>query len=203
MGAAAEDLQTQRDVEVYTLSQKLAELKDFVSEQHDRNQSLGDENSRLETENLQMRTMLDDKNEIIRNLTDQIRVFNNMTADEQTIMVNKLRDIYIQELKARSLSGVKMDEFRVRKAVEKENQRLRHEQEVERMKLKRGYQLEDDFSRRTYQAQELMFNKQKAQERLNQQHQHTIDRLNLETAHRKQNREHAVVSDLWKHDNES
>ena len=192
LNTATDDLQTQHDVTVYQLTQKLEELKDFVRTQHDNNQMLRDENSSLGTENLQMRTMLDDKNEIIRNLTNQVRVFNNMTADEQTIMVNKLRDIYIQELKARSLSSVKVDEFRARKAVEKENQRLRHDQEMERMRLKRSYQLEDDFSRRTYQAQELMFNKQKDSTN------NTIDRLNLETAHRKQNREHAVVSDLWK-----
>lgn len=198
LNTVTDDLQTQRDVEVYALSQRLEELKDFVRTQHDRNQALGDANGRLETENLQMRSMLDDKNEIIRNMTDQIRTFNNLTAEEQTTMVNKLRDIYIQELRARSLSSVKIDEFRARKAVEKENQKLRHEQEIERMKLRRVYQLEDDFVRRTYQAQEHIFNKQKAQERLNQQHQHTIDRLNLETAHRKQNREHAVVTDLWK-----
>lgn len=198
LNTATDDLQTQHDVTVYQLTQKLEELKDFVRTQHDNNQMLRDENSNLGTENFQMRTMLDDKNEIIRNLTDQIRDFNNMTANEQTAMVNKLRDIYIQELRARSLSSVKVDEFRARKAVEKENQKARHDQEMERMRLRRSYQLEDDFARRTYQAQELMFNKQKAQERLDQQHRHTIDRLNLETAHRKQNREHAVVSDLWK-----
>lgn len=198
LSTAAEDLQTQYDVTVYQLTQKLEELKDFVRTQHNNNQTLGDENSRLETENIQMRSLLDDKNEIIRNLTNQIQTFNNMTAEDQTNLVNKLRDIYIQELRERSLSGVKIDEFRARKAVERESQKARHEQEIERIKLKRGYQLEDDFARRTYQAQELMFNKKHTQERLNQQHQHTIDRLNLETTHRMQNRNHAVVSDLWK-----
>lgn len=176
-----------------------ADLRHYKARTRDLEADLDKKDAELEEyqqEGFQRARLLDDKNAVIRNLTERIQEATRKTAEEQEQTANDLRDVYMEELRARNRESVRIDAYRQKKEIDFDFAAKRQELANQERELIHRLKANERAEERTFRAQEMMFQGEREDARRGADHQRRIDRLNLETAGRREDREHRAALDL-------
>ncbi|EFO61803.1 Hypothetical protein GLP15_2168 [Giardia lamblia P15] len=181
------------------LSISEADLKHYKARTRDLEEDLDKKDAELEEyqqEGFQRARLLDDKNAVIRDLTEKIQEATKETAEAQEQTANTLRDIYIEDLRARRKESARIDAHRLRKEIDFDIAARKQELANQERELIHRLKANERAEERTFRAQEMMFQGEREDARRGADHQRRIDRLNLETAGRREDREHRAALDL-------
>lgn len=181
------------------LSISEADLRHYKARTRDLEADLDKKDAELEEyqqEGFQRAKLLDDKNAVIRDLTEKIQEATRETAEAQEQTANALRDVYMEELRARNRESVRIDAYRLKKEIDFDFAARKQELANQERELIHRLKANERAEERVFRAQEMMFQGEREDARRGADHQRRIDRLNLETAGRREDREHRAALDL-------